>query len=98
MPLMRCEEKGESGWKYGQGGRCYTGSGAKKKAIRQGVAIEENGGPKFESRKDSKATLTEQKLDEMVARIITPEESRRDDLERELVNRAKRLGKVEGRV
>jgi hypothetical protein len=37
MPLKRC---GKDGWKWGDSGECYTGPGAKKKAIKQGVAIE----------------------------------------------------------
>ena len=43
MPLKRCSESKESGWKWGDSGKCYTGRDAKKKAIKQGVAIE---GPK----------------------------------------------------
>ena len=43
MPLKRCTENKESGWKWGDSGKCYTGRDAKKKAIKQGVAIE---GPK----------------------------------------------------
>jgi len=37
MPLQRC---GNNGWKWGKQGHCYTGPGAKKKAIKQGLAIE----------------------------------------------------------
>ncbi len=40
MPLKRC---GKNGWKWGDGGKCYTGKDAKKQAIKQGIAIE---GPK----------------------------------------------------
>jgi len=40
MPLQRC---GEGGWRWGKEGKCYTGPGAKKKAIKQGIVIE---GPK----------------------------------------------------
>ena len=43
MPLKRCSENKESGWKWGDSGKCYTGRDAKKKAKKQGVAIE---GPK----------------------------------------------------
>lgn len=43
---MKCSKDGKSGWKYGDSGHCYTGPGAKKKAIKQGVAID---GPNFES-------------------------------------------------
>ena len=38
MPLKRCGSGGK-GWKYGDRGKCYTGPGAKKKAIKQAVAI-----------------------------------------------------------
>ena len=40
MPLMRCTKDGESGWKFGESGHCYTGEGAKEKAAKQGQAIE----------------------------------------------------------
>lgn len=98
MPLQRCQADGKAGWKYGPSGHCYTGPGAKKKAIRQGVAIQEGGGPPFESRKDtkkSKAELTEAKLDTAVARLITPEEEKRDNLEREMMDRVTRLSRPE---
>lgn len=43
MPLKQCSVSGKSGWKWGDSGHCYTGKDGKKKAIKQGVAIE---GPK----------------------------------------------------
>lgn len=42
MPLKRCTQDGKSGYKWGDSGKCYTGPGAKKKALRQGRAIEVN--------------------------------------------------------
>ena len=56
MPLKRCESGGKSGWKWGDQGKCYTGPGGKKKAIKQGVAIE--GPDKFKrmARKDPEIT------------------------------------------
>jgi hypothetical protein len=48
MPLKKCSSGGKSGWKWGSSGKCYTGPGAKKKAIKQGVAIE--GPEKFASK------------------------------------------------
>jgi len=39
MPLKRCEANGQSGWKWGDQGHCYTGRGAKEKAIKQAAAI-----------------------------------------------------------
>ena len=43
MPLKKCTVDGKAGYQWGDAGKCYTGPGAKKQAIRQGVAIE---GPK----------------------------------------------------
>lgn len=40
MPLKRCKLNGKDGWKWGDAGKCYTDSDAKKKAIEQGIAIE----------------------------------------------------------
>lgn len=48
MPLMTCSEGGKPGYKWGEGGHCYTYTAgseaskldAKKSAIRQGMAIE----------------------------------------------------------
>lgn len=42
MPVQRCSKDGKAGWKYGKEGTCYTGPGAKEKAIKQGQAIEIN--------------------------------------------------------
>lgn len=39
MPLRECTSNGESGWKWGDAGHCYTGAGAKEKAIQQALAI-----------------------------------------------------------
>lgn len=41
MPLKRCTSNGQPGWKWGNSGKCYTGPGAKKKAIKQGIAMGE---------------------------------------------------------
>lgn len=40
MPVKKCSTQGKVGYKYGDSGKCYTGSGAKAKAKKQGVAIE----------------------------------------------------------
>lgn len=50
MPLKKCGSDGKSGWKWGDSGKCYTGPDGKKKAIKQGVAIE---GPEKFSQKAS---------------------------------------------
>lgn len=39
MPFKKCSSNGKSGTKYGGSGKCYTGSGAKPKAIKQMKAI-----------------------------------------------------------
>lgn len=40
MPLKKCQDNGKDGWKWGDQGHCYTGEGAKEKAIKNGMAIE----------------------------------------------------------
>tara|TARA_R110000824_G_scaffold282601_22_gene470938 strand:- start:600 stop:1100 length:501 start_codon:yes stop_codon:yes gene_type:complete len=40
MPLKKCTVDGKAGYQWGDAGKCYTGRDAKKKAIRQGVAVE----------------------------------------------------------
>ena len=45
MPLKRCEEEGQRGWKWGDTGKCYLYSdeesekAARKKALAQGIAM-----------------------------------------------------------
>lgn len=41
MPIKECQINGESGYKWGDAGKCYTGPDAKKQAIAQAVAIGE---------------------------------------------------------
>ncbi len=45
MPVKRCVRGGKSGHQYG-GQKCYTGSGSKAKAARQGRAIRASQGGK----------------------------------------------------
>jgi hypothetical protein len=40
MPLKKCTKDGKKGWKWGDSGACYTGRDGKRKAIKQGIAIE----------------------------------------------------------
>lgn len=40
MPLHQCSDGGQSGYKWGDSGHCYTGPDAKKKAIKQGLSYE----------------------------------------------------------
>lgn len=44
MPIERCQKDGKPGFKFGPNGTCFTGSGARAKAARQGRAIEANQG------------------------------------------------------
>ena len=72
MPLKRCSESGKSGWKWGNSGKCYVGKGGKKKAIKQGIAIE---GPDKFKEEVSKAGLNNDSdvlevIDEMVTKQI----------------------------
>jgi len=46
MPIQKCQSKGKSGYKYGESGKCYVGKEAKKKAIKQGLAIARQQGRK----------------------------------------------------
>ena len=40
MPLKKCTIDNKAGYKWGDAGKCYTGPEGKKKAIKQGVAVE----------------------------------------------------------
>ena len=42
MPVKKCQKDGKNGYKWGNQGKCYTGPDAKKKAIKQGMAIHSN--------------------------------------------------------
>ena len=46
MPIQKCQKNGKSGFKYGKSGKCYTGTDAKKKAIKQGLAVAQSQGRK----------------------------------------------------
>ena len=39
MPLKRCKANKKNGYKWGNKGKCYTGKGAKKKALKQAAAM-----------------------------------------------------------
>lgn len=85
MPIKKCKQDGKNGWKYGDSGKCYTGPGAKKKAIRQGLAEQYSGGPKFESR-----TKSDTELDRMADGLISRQEEIMDDVFRGILD--KKLG------
>jgi hypothetical protein len=39
MPVHSCKVGKKSGFQWGKSGKCYTGKNAKKKAIKQGLAV-----------------------------------------------------------
>lgn len=39
MPVQECIIDGVAGFKWGESGKCYTGSDAKERALEQGRAI-----------------------------------------------------------
>lgn len=53
MPLQRCRSKGKSGWKFGSGGTCYIGPGARSRARAQGAAIKAS-----QARRDDPVSVT----------------------------------------
>ena len=58
MPLKKCSVDNNSGYKWGDSGKCYTGPEGKKLAIKQGIAIE--GPEKFSKKvKAGEVILTE---------------------------------------
>lgn len=65
MPLKKCTIDNNSGYKWGNKGKCFTGPDAKKKAIKQGVAIE--GPEKFAQ----KASANQIYLDASDIKVIT---------------------------
>ena len=43
MPVIRCSVNGEPGWKWGEGGKCYTGPDGRQQAEAQGRAVRVSG-------------------------------------------------------
>lgn len=76
MPLNKCQKDGKQGYKWGDSGHCYTGPGAKEKALKQGRAIEIS--KKAYAEELSKNDLI---LDEEVKNFIEQELSKGDYLE-----------------
>ena len=58
--VTKCQKNGESGHKWGESGKCYTGKNSKEKALEQGRAIEA-------SKNKSKSML--QKVDDALNNI-----------------------------
>ena len=46
MPIMKCQSNKQKGLKYGETGKCYTGSNALDKALLQMRAIKYSQGGK----------------------------------------------------
>ncbi len=44
MPVKKCINRGTSGYKFGNAGKCFVGSNAKQRATLQGKAIRASGG------------------------------------------------------
>ncbi len=65
MPLKRCTEKGKSGWKWGDSGKCYIGEGGRAKALAQGQAIEAG-----KRKKDHSMLLNIDKIHEIVKKGV----------------------------
>ena len=58
MPLKQCTKNGVKGWSWGNAA-CQTGPGAKKRAIKMGLAIEGEEGFKKEMAKSDLVTAAE---------------------------------------
>jgi|TARA_Y100000593_G_scaffold72985_1_gene134072 hypothetical protein len=70
MPLKKCSQDSQNGWKWGDSGKCYTGRDAKKKAIKQGVVIE--GPKKFQELASSfKEPLSENDIESVAEALIS---------------------------
>ncbi len=68
MPLEQCSDNGKKGWRWGSTGKCYTGPGARKKAIRQGLAIE--GPEKFREMVGKAGLVSDEEIDEAVEHLL----------------------------
>lgn len=40
MPVKQCSKNKKKGFKYGDSGKCYTGTGARARARKQGRAVQ----------------------------------------------------------
>lgn len=89
MPLERCKKDGKSGWRWGSSGTCYTGKDGKKRALKQGVAVE--GPAKFKKimeadRKkksrgsDQDLVISQEEFDEALREYESSEESYTDSI------------------
>jgi hypothetical protein len=50
---MKCQVRGQSGWKWGESGKCFSGSGGRSKALEQGRAIEASKAGRIDQRPPS---------------------------------------------
>lgn len=68
MPLMKCQKNGVSGYRWGSKGACYVGPGAKKRALKQGLAEVGGDSEKFKQEMSkSSLKVTEAELEKAVA-------------------------------
>ena len=67
MPIKTCSEGGKNGLKWGNSGKCYTGKGAKAKAMRQAAAINL-------SEKEVKAANIQEEIDAFFEQSKTKQE------------------------
>ena len=71
MPITTCSRDGKSGHKWGEKGKCYTGSGSRKKAQAQASAAYASGYDKTDEgkklpKKKSKANEAKQTLIDII--------------------------------
>lgn len=98
MPLMRCtvteDGKTKQGWKYSESGKCWIGPGAKKKAIKQGLAIQYHGGEKFKAEQmltkqslEPEINLDDPYWERLADTLISRREELADDVQRLLLDK-----------
>lgn len=69
MPIKSCTKNGKSGYKWGDNGACYTGKDGKKKALKQGVAIEKSKQREGRPSEFDKASIELAELEEKESRV-----------------------------
>ena len=72
MPLQRCSKNGKRGWKFGKGGTCYIGPGARVRAERQGRAIKADATPSAQQAK----LIKSQRVAKQLSGVKLPPQSR----------------------
>lgn len=64
MPVKKCKKDGKSGYKWGDSGACFTGSGGRERARKQGIAIESSKNKKSKGSKHGGKEKTKEKVEE----------------------------------